>query len=236
MISVTQLLDVFVDVTDTLVEDFDLVDFLHTLTSNAAKVSGAAAAGLVLTDHQDRVRYMASSNQEGKTLELFQIQNEDGPCLDAITSGRPVVNADLGQAGDRWPKFAPAARAAGFQSVHAFPMRLRNETIGALNIFGEDQWTFDPEDVRLVQALADVATIAVLQERTRHESELVTGQLQSALTSRIVIEQAKGALARAESISPPEAYDVMLVTARSTGQRLTDIARAVIAELQTRQR
>jgi GAF domain-containing protein len=236
MISVTQLLDVFVDVTDTLVEDFDLVDFLHTLTTNAARVSGAASVGLVLTDHQDRVRYMASSNEEGKMLELFQIQNHDGPCLDAITSGRPVVNADLGEAGDRWPMFAPAARAAGFQSVHAFPMKLRDETIGALNIFGVDRWRFDPEDVRLVQALADVATIAVLQERNRHEAELITDQLQSALTSRIVIEQAKGALARAESITPTEAFEVMLVTARSTGQKLADIARAVIADLQTRQR
>ena len=235
MISVTQLLDVFVDVTDILVEDFDLVDFLHTLTVNATKVSGAAAAGLVLTDHHDRVRYMASTDVEGTLLDLFHIQNQDGPCLDAITIGRPVVNADLEQAGDRWPMFAPAARAAGFQSVHAFPMKLREETIGALTIFGAGTWRFDPDDVRLVQALADVATIAVLQERKRHDAEAVTEQLQSALTSRIVIEQARGALARAESITPVEAFEVMQVTARSTGQKLADIALAVIADLQPHQ-
>ena len=126
MISQTQLLEVLRRGDRLrLVDDFDLVDFLHTLTGNAATVSDATSAGLVLTDHQDRVRYMASSNEESKMLELFQIQNDDGPCLDAITSGRPVVNADLGNAGERWPIFAPAARAAGFQSVHAFPLNMR---------------------------------------------------------------------------------------------------------------
>ncbi len=232
MISQGQLLQFFVGVTSTLVEDFDLVSFLHTLTTNAAQVSGAGAVGLLLTDHQDRVRYVASSNEEGRMLELFQIQNEDGPCLDAIETGRPVVNVDLGEASDRWPIFAPAARAAGFHSVHAFPMTLRNQTIGALNIFGVDEWSFDPGDVVLVQALADVATIAIIQERSRQQAEVVTEQLQAVLNSRIVIEQAKGALARSESVTVSEAFDVMMVTARSTGQKLPDIARAVLSDLQ----
>jgi GAF domain-containing protein len=236
MLSQPQLLEYFVEVTGTLVEDFDLVGFLDTLTDNAARVSDAAAVGLVLTDHQDRVRYMSSSNEEGLMLELLEIQNDDGPGLDAITSGRPVVNADLGEAAARWPIFAPAALAAGLQSVHAFPMRLRNQTIGALNIFGADTSRFDPDDVRVVQALADVATIAILQERTRHQAEVITEQLQVALNSRIVIEQAKGALARSESITVSEAFDVMLTTARVTGQKLADIARSVIADLEPRQK
>jgi GAF domain-containing protein len=231
MIPQAKLLDYFVEVTDTLIDDFDLVEFLRNLTTKAATVSGAAAVGLVLTDHQDRVRYMASSNEDGKMLELFQIQNDDGPCLDAITSGQPVVNADLGDAGDRWPKFAPAARAAGFQSVHAFPMRVRNQIIGALNIFGNDKARFDPDDVRVVQALADVATIAIIQERIRHEAELITDQLQNALHSRIIIEQAKGALARAQGISTSKAFDVMRTTARSTRRRLHDIAGAIVDDL-----
>lgn len=231
MIPQAQLLDFFVEVTDTLVDDFDLVEFLHNLTTKAAIVSGAASVGLVLTDHQDRVRFMASSNEEGKMLELFQIQSNDGPCLDAILSGRPVVNADLGDASEHWPLFAPAARAAGFQSVHAFPMRVRDQTIGALNIFGTDKMHFDPDDVRAVQALADVATIAILQERMRHEAEIVTEQLQTALNSRIVIEQAKGALARAEDVSTSEAFEIMRRTARSTGRRLHDIAFAIVDDL-----
>lgn len=231
MIPQAQLLEFFVEVTDTLVDDFDLVEFLHNLTTKAATVSGAASVGLVLTDHQDRVRYMASSNEDGKMLELFQIQSNDGPCLDAIMTGLPVVNADLGDAGDRWPMFAPAARAAGFQSVHAFPMRVRDQTIGALNIFGTDKSRFDPDDVRVVQALADVATIAIIQERIRHEAAMVTEQLQTALNSRVIIEQAKGALARAEGISTSQAFDMMRTTARSTGRRLHDIAASVVDDL-----
>jgi GAF domain-containing protein len=236
MLSQPELLEVFVEATGTLVDDFDLVAFLHTLTGNAARVSGAVAVGLVLTDHQDRLRYMASSNEEGKMLELLHIQNDDGPGLDAITSGRPIVNADLGEAIARWPIFAPAARAAGIHSVHAFPMKVRSQTIGALNIFGVESSHFDPDDVRLVQALADVATIALLQERARHRAELITEELEVALNSRILIEQAKGALAQSESISVAEAFDVMLTTSRVTGQKLADIARSVIADLEPSQR
>lgn len=232
MMSQPQLLDYMVELTDTLIDDFDVVDFLHDLTVKAANASGAAAVGLVLSDHQGRVRYMASSNEEGKLLELFQIQNDDGPCLDAITSGTPVVNADLGEAGDRWPKFAPAARAAGFQSVHAFPMRLRKQTIGALNIFGLADSRFDPDDIRVVQALADVATIAILQQRARHQTEVITEQLQAALQSRVLIEQAKGALARSQAITPAEAFDVLRTTARTTQRGLGDVARSVIADLE----
>ena len=231
MMRQTQLVEYFVHVADTLLEDFDLVDLLHDLTVNAALVSGAASAGLVLLDHQDRVRYMAASNEEGRLLELFQIQNGDGPCLDAIRGGRPVVNADLGEAADRWPQFAPAARAAGFQSVHAFPLRLGGQTMGALNIFGAEHSRFDPEEVRLVQGLADIATIAIVQERSRHPVEIVTEQLQTALNSRIVIEQAKGALARSESITPAQAFEVLRETARHTHQKISDVARSVIVDL-----
>lgn len=233
MIPQAQLLSFFVEVTDTLVDDFDLIEFLHTLTTKAAIVSGAASVGLVLTDNQDRVRYMASSNEDGKMLELLQIQNNDGPCLDAIVSGLPVMNADLGEAGERWPMFAPAARALGFQSVHACPMKVRTQTIGALNIFGTDKTRFDPDDVRAVQALADVATIAIIHERLRQEAELITAQLQYALNSRIIIEQAKGALARAQGISTSQAFELIRNMARSTGRRLHDVADAIVADLDT---
>ncbi len=139
MISPVQLSDFFVEMTDTLVGDFDILDFYHNLTKHAAAVSGASAAGLVLSDHRGRVRYVGASNESGKMLELLQIQNSEGPCLDCVTTGEPVINADLSYAMDRWPVFSRRAIEAGFQSVHAFPMRLRNETIGALNLFGTDQ-------------------------------------------------------------------------------------------------
>ena len=142
MISADRLTDLFVEVADTLVTDFDLVDFLHKLTDHAAAVSGAEAVGLMLADHHGKLRYMASSNETGKMFELLQLQNSEGPCLDCFSTRKPVVNADLASASDRWPHFAPAAIAAGFQSVHAFPMRLRDEAIGALDLFGRDDVEF----------------------------------------------------------------------------------------------
>ncbi|GAA4711602.1 GAF and ANTAR domain-containing protein [Nocardioides conyzicola] len=232
MISVTDLSDFFVEVADTLVDEFDVVDFLDNLTAKAAVVSSAAAVGLVLSDHRGRVRFMASSNESGKMLELLQIQNQEGPCLDCLTTGVPVVNADLAHAGDRWPTFAPRAIEAGFQSVHAFPMRLRDQVIGALNLFGAEDTRFEADEVKVVQALADVATIAILHERNLGQAEVLTEQLQSALNSRVVIEQAKGALAQADRISTSDAFDVMRSRARSSRRRLVDVAQEVLAGLE----
>lgn len=228
MISIQLLSDLFVEVADTLVADFDLIDFLHNLTEGAALVSGADAVGLMLVDHHGRLRFMASSNDTGEMLELFQLQNAEGPCLDCFTTGRPVVNADLARASERWPLFAPAAESAGLRSVHAFPLRLRDETIGALNIFGREQTTFTDQEVRVVQALADIATIALIQERNITRSGLLTEQLQGALNSRIVIEQAKGALAQMEGTTLDDAFQIMRTTARSDRRRLVDVAQDVL--------
>jgi len=228
MISIQLVSDLFVEVADTLVADFDLIDFLHNLTEGAALVSGADAVGLMLVDHHGRLRFMASSNDTGEMLELFQLQNAEGPCLDCFTTGRPVVNADLARASERWPLFAPAAESAGLRSVHAFPLRLRDETIGALNIFGREQTTFTDQEVRVVQALADIATIALIQERNITRSGLLTEQLQGALNSRIVIEQAKGALAQMESTTLDDAFQIMRTTARSDRRRLVDVAQDVL--------
>jgi GAF domain-containing protein len=229
VISTERLADLFVEVADTLVADFDLVDFLVTLCQNANLVSSADAVGIVLTDHRGQLRFMASSNESGRELELFQLQAEEGPCLDCVRTKQPVINSDIGQAGAIWPKFAPLAMGAGFQSVHAFPMRLREEVIGALNLFSVRQMGLEPQEVRVVQSLADVATIAILQERSIARAEALTEQLQGALNSRIVIEQAKGALARIEGISVDEAFEVMRRQARSQRQRLVDVASAVLA-------
>jgi len=231
MISTERLSDLFVEVADTLVADFDLVDFLHKLTDHAAAVSGAEAVGLMLADHHGQLRYMAASNETGKMLELFQLQNSEGPCLDCFHTGAPVVNADLAAASDRWPHFAPAAIAAGFQSVHAFPMRLRNSAIGALNLFGHAHTEFQERDVRVVQALADVATIALLQERSIARADALTEQLQGALNSRIVIEQAKGAIAQMEGSTPTEAFELMRSQARASRRRLVDVAADVLEKI-----
>ena len=229
MISTERLTDVFVEVADTLIHDFDLVDFLHNLTAHAAAVSGAEAVGLLLADQQGKLRYMAASNETGKMLELFQLQNAEGPCLDCYSTRAPVINADLATATERWPKFAPAAIAAGFQSVHAFPMRLRDSVIGALNLFGHADVEFKDDEVRVVQALADVATIALLQERSIARAGSLTEQLQGALNSRIVIEQAKGALARQEGTTPSAAFEMLRAEARKSRRRLVDVATEVIS-------
>ncbi|WP_338089689.1 GAF and ANTAR domain-containing protein [Nocardioides lijunqiniae] len=228
----SDLSEFFVEVADALVDDYDLVDFLHELTEKAAAVSGASAVGLVLADHRDQVRFMAANSESGELLELFQIQAEEGPCRDCLVTGEPVVNADLAHAGDRWPRFAPQARALGFQSVHAFPMRLRSTVIGALNLFGTEDAKFEADEVRVVQALADVATIAILHERNLVQAEFITEQLQGALNSRVIIEQAKGALSHADAISTSEAFDLLRSRARSTRTPLVAVARGVLADLE----
>jgi GAF domain-containing protein len=229
MISTSRLADVFVEVADTLVDHFDLVDFLDNLTEHVAAVSGADAVGIVLADAHGALQFMAASNDAGRALELFQIQSSEGPCQDAYRSGEPVLNRDLGNASDVWPGFAPRAYEAGFRSVHAFPMRLRDETIGALNIFGRTPVNFAEDDVRIVQSLTDIATIALLQERYIAQAELLAEQLQGALNSRIVIEQAKGALSRMEGVSVDEAFILMRHRARSERLRLVEVAQAILA-------
>ncbi|WP_148614305.1 GAF and ANTAR domain-containing protein [Nocardioides rubriscoriae] len=231
MIATDKLADVFVELADSLVDDFDLVDFLQRLTDHAADMSGASSVGLLLADHHGQLQFMAASNQSGKALELFQLQHSEGPCLDCYTTGEPVVNAELEQAASRWPHFAPRAIEAGFRSVHAFPMRLRDQTIGALNLFGDSQTRFAADETRLVQALADVATIAILQERSISHAEVLTQQLQGALNSRILLEQAKGALAQREGVSTEVAFSMLRKQARSTQRRLVEVAAEVLEGL-----
>jgi len=232
MISSDQLSRMFVEVADTLVRDFDLVEFLQKMADNAAEVSGAASVGLILAGPGKRLRFMAATNLTGRKLELLQLQNSEGPCLECFRTGEPVVNANLHEALERWPSFTPVALEAGFQSVHAFPLRLRREVIGALNLFGRELDDFRDDDILVVQAMADVATIAILQERNIARADEVAEQLQIALNSRVVIEQAKGAKAQAEHISLDEAFSRLRSEARESRQRLVDVAQAFLDQHQ----
>jgi GAF domain-containing protein len=228
MIRIERLADVFVDVADTLTSDFDVIDFLHTVAAHAAEVAGTSAAGLMLSDADGQLHYMGASNEEVGLLELFQVQNDEGPCLDCYRTGEAVIEVDLAQDSSRWPAFAPRALATGIHSVHAFPMRVRDRVIGALNVFGAEPGTLSSDEARVVQALADVATIAILQERALHQAEILTEQLNYALNSRIVIEQAKGAVARTFGISVDEAFELIRRRARSDRVRLTDLSYQVV--------
>lgn len=227
-IPVEKVAEVFVEVADTLVDDFDIIEFLSMVTAHTSQLASAAAAGLLLADHKGRLQLMAASSEEARTLEIFQAQTVEGPCQDCFHQGEPVVNADLTAASDRWPRFAPRAVEAGFRSVHAFPMRLRGQVIGALNMFGTQPGRMEPEDARVVQALADIATIGLLQERAVRHGEVLTEQLQTALNSRIGIEQAKGALAQIHDCTPDEAFTLLRDWARRHHQRLADVAYGVI--------
>lgn len=229
-VAAQRLARVFVEVADTLVDEFDLIEFLQMVTGHTAELVDAAAAGLLLADHQGRLQFMAASEESARLLELFQVQNQEGPCQDAFRSGTPVINADLRDATTRWPRFAPRAVDAGFRSVHAIPLRHRSIVIGALNLFGTDVGQLAPSDVHIVQALADVATIGLLQERTIRRGEVLTEQLQAALNSRIVIEQAKGAIAQIQNVGVDQAFALMRTYARNNNRRLGEIAQAVVTD------
>ena len=227
MVPTERLAEVLVEVADTLVDEFDLIEFLHMVTTHTSELVQAQSAGILLADHHGRLHLMAASDERAKLLELYQVQANEGPCQDCFRKGQPVVDADLAAAHEIWPSFAPRAVAAGFRSVHAFPLRLRHTVIGALNLFGSDVGMMAPADVRVVQALADIATIGLLQERAVRRGEILTEQLQAALNSRVVIEQAKGVLAQIHSISPEDAFELLRTYARSHRQRLGEVAQAV---------
>lgn len=217
-----------VELADTLVDDFDVVELLTLLTDRCVDVLDVAAAGLMLVAPEGDLRVMASSSEAMRVLELFELQAQEGPCLDSYRTGLPVVNQDLASLDGRWPRFAAEALAAGFHSVHALPMRLRGTVIGALNLFHVDPGDMRLADIEVAQALADVATIAILQHRAALEGQLVNEQLQMALNSRIVIEQAKGMVAERLGLNMEQAFSTLRNHARNHNLLLVDVARDII--------
>jgi hypothetical protein len=215
---------VIAEVADTLLDEFDLIDFLHTVTRHTADLVDAAAVGLMLADPRGDLRFVAASQEAAEMLELFQLQNREGPCLEAFTSGAPVGSEDLERESGRWPKFAPRATAAGFGTVQAIPMRLRDIVIGALNVFTAAGRHLDVAELAVVRALADVATIGLLQERAIRRGSLLAEQLQKALTSRVIIEQAKGAIAQARGTTTDLAFELLRSHARRNHFNITDLA------------
>jgi GAF domain-containing protein len=224
-VSIGQTARVFVEMADTLVDEFDIIEFLQMVTARTSELTKVSACGLLLADQRGRLQFMAASEERAELLELFQVQAQEGPCQDCFHEGVPVVNADLTGASDRWPLFAPRAVRGGFKSVHAFPLRLRQELIGALNLFGtETGELLDETDVIVVQAMADVATIGLLQERAIRQGEILTEQLQGALNSRVVIEQAKGVIAQSVGCTVDEAFDLLRGYCRRNHLQLSNTA------------
>src|SRR5512132_3666065 len=223
-----QLAEAFVELADTLVDDFDVVDFLHRVTVRCAGVLGVSAAGVLLTDQRGALRVVAASTEQTRLLELLQSQTDQGPCPECFHAGRPVAVADLSSAASRWPRFVAQARRSGFASVHALPMRLHSTVIGALNLFGNRPGPLADDTIRLGQAMADVATIGLLQARAIRDRETLAEQLQTALNSRVVIEQAKGVIAERRHLDMDASFTLLRGTARTGNRRLSELARAVV--------
>lgn len=217
-----------VELADTLVADFDVVELLTRLADTCVELLDVDAAGIMLVSPDGDLRVMASSSAAMRVLELFELQCEEGPCLDAFRTRQPVVNQDLAKVNGRWPRFGPEALAAGFHSTHALPLRLRGTVIGALNLFHSESGEMPQDDVEAAQALADIATIAILSHRAADEAQVINQQLNHALNSRIVIEQAKGMVAERENIDMEQAFSRLRSHARNHNLRLDDVARDVI--------
>ena len=217
-----------IELADTLVDDFDVVELLTRLVDRCVEVLDVSAAGLMLLAPEGDLRLAASSSEAMRVVELFELQSQEGPCLDCYRTGEPVVNQDLAIVNGRWPNFAPVALEAGFRSVHALPLRLRGQVIGAVNLFRTDEGAMHAVDILAGQALADMATITILQHRAAVESQVLNEQLSFALNSRVLIEQAKGVLTERAGIDMEQAFTRLRNHARNHNLRLVDVAQQVI--------
>ena len=218
----------FVELADALVGDFDVIDMLTGLTARCVELLGASAAGILLADSNGKLRVVGASNDKANLLELFQIQNEQGPCLDCYATGTVVSHPDL-TASSPWPEFAAVSVAAGLPSVCAVPLRLRSLVLGCLNLFTAEPVELSDADVALAQALADVSSIAIVQDQAAREAAVREGNLQHALNSRIVIEQAKGMIAEGGRLGMDESFSALRAYARSNNLRLTEVAEALVS-------
>ncbi len=224
-----QVTRAFVELADTLVDDYDIIDLLDRLVAHSVELLAADAAGIVLADPRGALRVVACSSEDAQLMELLQLHTDQGPCVECVRSSAPVSVPDLSEAAGRWPLFARAvAQRGAFRSVHALPLRLRGAAVGALNLFHHRPGALPAQDLALGQALADVATIGILSEQAIRRGEVVNEQLQTALNSRVIIEQAKGVLAQHAGLSMDAAFDRLRSYARDHNLRLSEVARSLV--------
>jgi GAF domain-containing protein len=229
----TRVLDAVVSLVDTLLVDFDVVDLLTELTERCAELLDVAAAGFLLADPLDRLRLLAATSEQARELELFQLQADQGPCMDCYATGQPVSVADLRAATARWPRFVPAALDAGFTSVHAVPMRATGIVLGALNLFGTHTGELNEADQLVAQTLAHIACVAILQEHAPTRATVMP-HLRSALASRVIVEQAKGFVREILDVSVEEAFTLLRSYARANGEHLTEVSRRLMTDRNAR--
>ena len=218
----------FVEIVDTLVDDFDVIEVLTLLTSRSVELLEAAAAGILLADSAGQLRVIGASTEQVGLLELFQIQNDEGPCLDCFHTGQVVRSFSLDEISP-WPRFAAESVSAGFPSVCAVPLRLKELILGCLNLFMSEPVGLSDVEVSLAQALADVASIAIVQDQASRQAAIREGHLQHALTSRISIEQAKGMISERGHVDMDEAFTRLRSYARNNNRGLTEVAESLVA-------
>ena len=224
-----QISDTFVELAGALVSGEDVAELLEQLTGRCAALLDVAAAGLLLADQGKTLHVMAASSTATRDLEVLQVHRAEGPCRDCYLTGEQVLVEDLAEHTQRWPQFVPAALQAGFRSVHAVPLRLRSQTLGAMGLFGGDTGTLNQRDLSLAQALADVASIALTHNQQHHDNAALTAQLQTALDSRVVLEQAKGLIAQSGDLDMAGAFAVLRTYARDRNLNLSELAEAVVS-------
>lgn len=222
------LIDTFATLADTLVADYDVVDLLQTLVESCASLFDITAAGILLADADGELEVVASTSEASRLVEVMQLSARAGPCVECFTTGTVVSLPDVEDSPPAWQRFRDSAREQGFAAVHAIPLRLRDTTIGALNLMSTVTGALGQQDMRAAQALADVATIGILQERTLRESNSVRDQLTNALSSRVLIEQAKGVIAHSRGVSMEEAFTLLRNHARSNRVMLSQVAQGLV--------
>lgn len=223
------LIKAFVELADTLVDDYDIIDLLDRLVTYSVQLLAADAAGILLADAQRNLRVVASTNEQTEWMEMMQLEADEGPCVECFRTGAPVTVTDLTDTAERWPRLVAAlGDGEAYRSVHALPLRLRGQAIGAMNLFHRQPGPLPAADLALGQALADVATIGILQERAISRGEVLNEQLQTALNSRVIIEQAKGVLANRGNLSMNTAFDQLRRYARTHNLRLSEVARQIV--------
>jgi transcriptional regulator with GAF, ATPase, and Fis domain len=223
-----QLVETFVTLTDTLVSDYDVVDLLQLLVDNAVELFDASAAGIMLANERQELEVIASTSERSNFIGLMQLDAGEGPCVEAFTTAQTVSVHNPAEMQRRWPRFAAASAALGYASVHSVPLRLRDSTLGSMNLFRETTGALNAQDAVALRALTDVATISALQHRTTEHAALVQTQLQHALDSRVIVEQAKGFLAHTHQIDLDAAFKLLRSYARSHHLRIADTAHDIV--------
>jgi len=226
-----ELVETFVELADTMVTGYDIVDLLHRLVIRCAHTLNVAGVGILIPDADGTLEVVASTSERSQLISLLQLSEDQGPCLDAYRLGEPVTVSDIAGIRERWPRFAGAAGELGYRWMHAIPLRLREDVIGSLNLFGDQPGALTPDDALAARGLADIATIGILHERAFREADLARQQLQHALNSRVVIEQAKGILSHLHNIDMDAAFLLLRERARSNHEKLSDVARHVVNDV-----